>query len=168
MDPRPPDVIDVEGPITAEVFVVTQSGGQILLTGPDGPQPWRIQAVDAGHPMALVDMLVRRHLPAATLVHSTSWRYEADTVVLSFVAAVPAHAVSHLDAVPVPRTPLARGSAHAAPGKVDWKAVLDHGLRHLAWLVRDDDAVASALDPTWHDLLAGYVPEPFQHLGGPP
>jgi hypothetical protein len=168
VQPRPPDVIDVEGPITAEVFVVTQLDGVLLLTGPDGPQPWLIQAVDAGHPMALVDALVRRHLPSATLVHSTSWRYEADAVVLSFVAVVPAVAVSHLACVPVPRTPLARGSAHEAPGSIGWQAVLEHGLRHLAWLVRDDEAVAAALDPTWHDLLGDYVPEPFQHLGGPP
>jgi hypothetical protein len=42
--------------------------------------------------------------------------------------------------------------------------VIEHGLRHLAWLVQDDPAVAQALPAPWHDLLGGYVPEPFRHL----
>jgi len=42
--------------------------------------------------------------------------------------------------------------------------VLEHALRHLAWLVRDDPAIAGAL-PEWPELLAGYVPEPFRALG---
>lgn len=163
----PFDGLDIEGPVTAEVFVVTRTDEGLLLTGPDGPRPWLIQAVDAGHPMALVDTLVRRHLPATTVLHSTSWRYDDGRVVLTFLAVIPPEAARGLPSVPVPRVDLARGSAHEAPADITWPAVLEHGLRHLAWLAQDDDAVAAALEPAWLDLLAEYVPEPFQHLGGP-
>jgi hypothetical protein len=40
--------------------------------------------------------------------------------------------------------------------------VLEHGLRHLAWLAKDDEVVAERLNPAWRDALAGYVPEPFR------
>jgi hypothetical protein len=38
--------------------------------------------------------------------------------------------------------------------------VLEHGLRHLAWLARDDAAVQSLLSEVWKRALADYVPEP--------
>jgi hypothetical protein len=43
--------------------------------------------------------------------------------------------------------------------------VVEHALRHVAWLAQDDDAVKAALSPSWLAALAGYVPEPFRHLG---
>jgi hypothetical protein len=42
--------------------------------------------------------------------------------------------------------------------------VVEHGLRHLAWLVRDDPVVAEALTGGWAAALSGYVPEPFRHV----
>jgi hypothetical protein len=42
---------------------------------------------------------------------------------------------------------------------------VEHGLRHLAWLVHDDPVVAAELSPAWAAVLAGYVPEPFRTLG---
>jgi hypothetical protein len=39
--------------------------------------------------------------------------------------------------------------------------IVEHGLRHLAWLVREDDAIHEAL-PAWPIALAGYAPEPFR------
>jgi len=43
--------------------------------------------------------------------------------------------------------------------------VVEHGLRHMAWLAKDDPVVAAELPPDWHRVLAGYVPEPFRNLG---
>ncbi len=156
--------IGVEGPVTAEVFVVARTEEGVQLTGPCGPEPWLIEAVDSGHPMALVDRMARDNLDEVTLLHSTSWRYQDGQVVLSFVAVIPPDAIGDMGAVPVDRSELARGSAHEAPTDVAWAAVLEHGLRHLAWLVEDDEAVAAALDDGWHAVLEGYVPAPFQHL----
>jgi hypothetical protein len=47
---------------------------------------------------------------------------------------------------------------------VDVDPVIEHGLRHLAWLVEDDPMVARALPPAWRRALQTYVPEPFRHL----
>jgi len=43
--------------------------------------------------------------------------------------------------------------------------VLEHALRHLAWLAEDDDVVRHELSGEWRAALAGYVPEPFRSLG---
>jgi hypothetical protein len=66
--------------------------------------------------------------------------------------------------VGVDRADLARGHATAAPVAVATGQVLEHGLRHLAWLVQDDPAVAGQLAGPWTAALAGYTPEPFRHL----
>jgi hypothetical protein len=66
--------------------------------------------------------------------------------------------------VPVERADLARGEAMAPPRSIGVAAVLEHALRHLAWLVRDDPAIAAALQP-WRGVLDDYQPEPFQALG---
>jgi len=42
--------------------------------------------------------------------------------------------------------------------------VLEHGLRHLAWLAVEDEVVRTTLDDDWKRLLTDYVPEPFRHL----
>jgi hypothetical protein len=66
---------------------------------------------------------------------------------------------------PVRRAELARSEATAAPREIAYAQVVEHGLRHLAWLVRDDPVVARELEAPWPDVLAAYVPEPFRALG---
>jgi hypothetical protein len=85
-------------------------------------------------------------------------------VVLTFVVVFDAAAVDGLATVPVERHELARGEATTAPRHMTAGPVIEHGLRHLAWLARDDAAVAGALPPGWLAALDGYVPEPFRHL----
>ena len=51
------------------------------------------------------------------------------------------------------------------PAAIAHQQVLEHGLRHLAWLVEDDEVVRSTLGDEWKAVLAGYAPEPFRHLG---
>lgn len=163
-----PPALDVDGPVTAEIFVVCRVEDEARLTGPCGPAPWVVEAADSGHPMALVERMVREQLVDVTLVHSTSWRYDHGQLVLSFLAVVPPTAVEGEPWLPVTRAGLARGDATSAPSDVPWPAVLEHALRHLAWLVQDDPHVAAALDPSWRAILSGYVPAPFQHIEGPP
>lgn len=164
-DPLPEFGLD--GPVTAEIFVVARVGDTIHLSGPCGPEPWRVEAAVGGHPMGTVDRLVRSNLDAVTLVHSTSWRWEDGHTVLSFLAVVPPASIAGLDEAEVDRAALARGGATEAAVEVPWPAVLEHALRHLAWLVDDDAEVAAALDDRWHAMLEAYVPAPFRHLGGP-
>ena len=102
------------------------------------------------------------------LVHSTSWRLEAGRVVLTYVIAVraPDELNEHLTEDPIGRADLARGDALGAAPEIATHQVIEHAFRHLAWLVKDDDAVREAL-PDWAAFLADYEPEPFRAFGTP-
>lgn len=163
MSPAAPG-FDVEGPVQAEVFVLYLAGGRPQLTGPCGAQPWYLEVGTGQDPMAVITDAVRRVLGPPLVVHSTSWRRARDAVILSFLAVVAVQAVAHLPHVAVDRADLARGDATAAPVAVATGQVLEHGLRHLAWLVHDDPAVAGQLAGAWTAVLAGYTPAPFRHL----
>jgi hypothetical protein len=162
---RTPSGWDVEGPVQAEVFVLWLHGGVIELTGPCGPAPWLLEVGGSEHPVAVVDRIVRDLLGDPLLVHSTSWRRERDAVVLSFVVVIEAGVVGSMASRPVARAALARSAATAAPQDIGTDQVVEHGLRHLAWLAQDDPVVAAALPDAWRAALAGYVPEPFRNLG---
>ena len=100
------------------------------------------------------------------VVHSTSWRHEDGRVILTYIAVVQAPASLPPDSLvtlPVHRAELARGSATAAPKTIGVEAVLEHAMRHLSWLVKDDPAVMETL-AAWKDALAGFQPEPFRAL----
>jgi hypothetical protein len=106
---------------------------------------------------------------AATVLHSTSWRHVGQEVVLTYIAVVPPESVPppSWTMAEVGRSELARGDATAPPSGIDIGQVLEHALRHLAWLRQDDPVIAELLGD-WSDALADYVPEPFRALGGPP
>lgn len=155
--------LDIAGPVEAEVLAVYEQGGEIWLTGPCGAAPWRIESRDR-HPIDLVRSMATAALGPPTLVHSTSWRWDHDAVVLTFLVVVEPAAASELDASAVVRSDLARSTATSAPGDIGTWQVLEHALRHLAWLAREDEAVGAALSAAWHRSLASYVPEPFRQL----
>ncbi len=155
---------DVEGPVRAEVFVVAMTAGGPVLSGPDGPQAWHIETHGGGHPMDEVRDVIDRALGEVELFHSTSWRWDRDSVVLTFLAVVDATRVAGMAATPIDRTRLARSSATRAPEVIGSPQVLEHALRHLAWLAREDEVVGGTLDGEWHRVLAGYVPAPFEQL----
>jgi hypothetical protein len=162
---RSPVGWDVESPVQAEVFVVWLDGSELRLTGPDGPQPWILELGPTEHPVEVVDRVVRDVVGPPILVHSTSWRRDRDAVILSFVVVIPPELVDGMASVPIERAELARSEATAAPKDIAVSAVVEHGLRHLAWLANDDPVVAEELPAAWRPLLAGYVPEPFRALG---
>lgn len=154
----------VEGPVQAEILVVVLQEDGPALTGPCGPEPWYVEVAHGADPMAVTARLIRANVGEPVVLHSTSWRTARGGVVLTFVAVVDPAVVSSLAGTSFGRTELARGGATAAPDHVDPGSVVEHGLRHLAWLVRDDPVVAQALPRAWHDVLTAYVPEPFRHL----
>ena len=159
-----PAGFDVEGPVQAEVYVVWLDGGHLALTGPDGPQPWLIELAATDHPVEVVDRLVRDVVGPPSLVHSTSWRRDRDAVILSFVVVIDESIARNLVSVPIGRADLARSEATAAPRDIAYEQVVEHGIRHLAWLVADDPVVAGELSGEWRRVLAEYVPEPFRAL----
>lgn len=162
---RLPDGLDVAGPVQAELFVLWLNGDRVELTGPDGSAPWILEIGESEHPVEVVARVVRDVIGEPILVHSTSWRRDRGAVILSFVVVIGAESVGSMATAPIGRAELARSEATAAPRTIDHGQVMEHGLRHLAWLVHDDPVVAAELSPAWATVLAGYVPEPFRALG---
>jgi hypothetical protein len=156
---------DIDGPVQAEVFVVWLNGDHLELTGPCGAAPWLIELGATDHPVEVVDRIVREVVGSPRLVHSTSWRRDRDAVILSFVVVIDADVVGEMASEPVQRSELARSEATAAPRTIAHQQVVEHGLRHMAWLVGDDPVVAAELSAAWRAALADYTPEPFRALG---
>jgi hypothetical protein len=100
---------------------------------------------------------------APEMAHSTSWRIADRQLVLTFLVVVdaPAELPPTYDSELVARVELARGAATGPPATVHLSQVVEHGLRHLAWLVREDDTIHGAM-PGWTEALAAYAPEPFR------
>ena len=155
--------LDVDAPVTAEVFTLVRDGARILLTGPCGADPWLIETDRSEHPLDVVRRVVLEALGEPILVHSTSWRFDRQSVYLSFVVVIAG--TGTMPFAPVDRSELARSGATEAPASIGHMQVLEHGIRHLAWLAAEDAVVRDTLDAGWHDILGGYVPEPFQQLG---
>jgi hypothetical protein len=103
------------------------------------------------------------------MVHSTSWRVIGREIVLTFLVVVePPTGVPATFAVElVRRVELARSRATGPPPEVHLSQVVEHGLRHLAWLVEEDDAIHTALGG-WVAALGAYEPEPFRAFGREP
>jgi hypothetical protein len=98
------------------------------------------------------------------LVHSTSWRQGDEGVILSFFVVIEADQVGEMESTPVAQVDLARSDANSAPAAIATNQVLEHAIRHLAWLAEDDEVVRSRLADGWHAALQRYVPEPFRNL----
>ena len=137
------------------------------LAGPCGADPWYLEVGTNEDPLEVVARISRNLMGAPLLVHSTSWRRARGSVILSFVVVNHDGQASELKGIPIGRAELARNSATGAAISVTDQQVLEHGLRHLAWLINDDEVVRHELSERWTALLSDYVPEPFKHLGPP-
>jgi hypothetical protein len=154
----------VEGPVQLEVFVLRLREGRPELAGPCGPDPWYIEVAGDEDPVEVVSRVSRHLMGEPILVHSTSWRRARGAVVLSFIVVNGENQAPHLVGVPISRTELARSAATSAATTIAAAQVLEHGLRHLAWLAREDHVVMAALSDDWKVALADYVPEPFRNI----
>ena len=159
-----PQSLTVEGAVQAELLVLVEGANGPSLTGPCAPQPWYVEVPPGEDPMAVAARLIRSNLGEPLVLHSTSWRQSRGGVILTFVAVMALGTVGSRDRSAIRRSELARGDSTSPTARVDVGPVIEHGLRHLAWLVHDDPAVADALPPAWHETLASYLPEPFRHL----
>ena len=153
----------VQGPVQAEIMVLAVYGGKLVLTGPcGGAAPWYVEVAKGADPLQTVTAITKVNVGDPALVHSTSWRRAHGGVVLTFIAVVDAADVGTLSRMKVERSELIRGEATSA--LVPAEAVIEHGLRHLAWLTQDDPVIAAALPAGWLSTLNGYIPEPFRRL----
>ncbi|MDG4823145.1 hypothetical protein O7635_14915 [Asanoa sp. WMMD1127] len=131
----------------------------VLLSAADGALRYR--TLSAALPAAVHPDDLALHLSGLTLctpgatLHSTSWRFADESVVLTY-AALP-------DPAPVSTRPLSPdrmviGGAALAPSppRVDAEAVAAHAARHLALLATTDPVIADAATAQPHlwDLLA--------------
>jgi hypothetical protein len=154
----------VEGPVQVEVFVLRMKAGRPELAGPCGPDPWYIEVAAEDDPVEVVSRLSRNLMGEPVLVHSTSWRRARGAVVLSFVVVNSEDQAPHLAGIPISRVELARSEATSAAKTIAAAQVLEHGLRHLAWLAREDPIVIGVLNEDWKKALADYRPEPFRNI----
>jgi hypothetical protein len=154
----------VEGPVQLEVFVLRMNAGRPELAGPCGPDPWYIEVAGDDDPVEVVSSLSRNLMGDPILVHSTSWRRARGAVVLSFVVVNPDDQAPQLVGVPISRVDLARSGTTSSAKTIAAAQVLEHGLRHLAWLAREDQTVIAALSDEWKRALADYIPEPFRNM----
>ncbi len=113
-------------------------------------------------------------------LHSTSWRAEGTSVVLTYMAVVqldqparerfPQALPVTLDVAGKVGKPIPHHPAEApTPRYID---VLMHGIRHLHWLIEHDAPFAAVLTPHWRralsplkDILAGLYSDPYEDLG---
>ncbi len=146
------------------MFVLRLRDGAPELAGPCGPDPWYIEVGGDDDPVEVVHRLSANLMGDPLLVHSTSWRRARGSVILTFVVVNRDDQALEQPGIPIGRAELARGGATQAAVSIAYQQVLEHGLRHLSWLAREDPVVQDILSPEWKAALAAYVPEPFQHL----
>ena len=152
---------------TLEIFAVGLRGGALFWLKPLHAESLRVGLPIAAKPGEVVLDVMTWYPLVPRVVHSTSWRQEESRMILTYIAVVeppdrlPPHSLVEL---PVARTELARGDAMGPPKAIAVAAVIEHALRHLSWLIRDDLAIAEAL-ADWATILAPYQPEPFRSLG---
>ena len=151
---------------TLEVLPVAMVDGGLVWLKPIHADSLRVGLPPAARPADTVLEVLKWYPLTPLVVHSTSWRHEEGRIVLTYVAVVtipPRLPDDSLQVMQVGRAALARGGATSAPESIPVDAVLEHAMRHLSWLVRDDAAVADALGG-WTKALAGFEPEPFRSL----
>src|SRR5216683_5796278 len=129
---------------TLEVLAICLRDGELYWLKPLHAESLRVGLSPSAKPGEVVLDVLKWYPLTPLVVHSTSWRHEEGRIILTYVAVVEAPeqlAKDSLLALPVERAELARGGATSAPQSIGVNAVIEHALRHLAWLVRDDPAV---------------------------
>jgi len=149
-----------------EILPVCLDGSAPRWLRPRGRGSWAIGWSPSTHPRQLVIDSLDAVGFRPSLVHSTSWRHHEGCLVLTHLAVLsctPSDS-TEFETVPVRRRILARGGAMRPPTVIDVEQVIEHALRHLAWLARDDALVGRCLGERWPRVLNGYAMEPFRAM----
>lgn len=162
--------------IVYEIFPVTLLNQQPVLIQQHGQegQPWMLLHQSNHHPNEaiiqhlltifgnLVDM-------QRTIVHSTSWRYDAacDQILLTYLVVLPQHtwleqwcSTRRISLEPIEATRIRHGQHHLPPEYLVPSEVLAHALDHLAALSSYDPAIQAVLEPAWQIILHARYPQP--------
>jgi hypothetical protein len=154
--------------IWTEVWpVAADKLGLWLVSGNDA---WRsnLPIMADSEPHAEVENLITNHtiLDNVALIHSTSWRVDGPSFILTYMAVVqcpdlvrgmwPNAMPISLDLAKAVGKPFPHAAAESpTPRYID---VLMHGLRHLRFLLNTDTDNASALDNYWQQHLSELQP----------
>lgn len=151
-----------------EVLPVALRDGALVNLRPDCADSFVVGWPAGAKPEDVAAGAMRSLSLEPAVLHSTSWRHAAGEVVLTYLAVVaPGFALPESwEMRTVGHVELARGDVTAPPPVIGVSQVLEHALRHLAWLFNEDDVIHKAL-PDWAAVLEDYVPEPFRALSGP-
>jgi hypothetical protein len=145
-----------------EVLPVSLNDGRLVALRPEHAESFIIGWPAGAKPEEVAAAALSKLGMPPVVLHSTSWRHAGQEVVLTYIAVVaPGSLPESWAADAIERAELARGDATTPPPVIGVSQVLEHALRHLAWLVNEDEGIAAAL-PGWQDVLQGYVPEPFR------
>jgi hypothetical protein len=149
-----------------EVLPVELRAGRIVSLRPDCADSLVVGWPAGARPEDVAASALRQLGLDPLVLHSTSWRHGGGEVILTYLAVIGPSGDPPADweAIPVERAGLARGDATAPPPSIAVAQVLEHALRHLAWLLKDDPVVAGGL-AEWTGVLSVYEPEPFRALG---
>ena len=151
-----------------EILPVALRDGQHLALRPKHADSYIVGWPAGARPEEIAARAIKQLGMEPIILHSTSWRHDGTEVVLSYLAVVSAttEAPPSWEAAPIGHVELARGDATTPPSSIGSLQVLEHALRHLSWLMKDDPVVASAI-PEWQEFLDDYTPEPFRSFGPP-
>jgi hypothetical protein len=154
--------------VRAEVWAMAADERGIWLVSGGGQDAWRSPEILAdADPHWAVQAILRKHgtLGSAKIVHSTSWRAEGESVILTYAAVVECSDIAAHWPAAQPVSPMlpevcGKPATHAAdePPLPTYLAVLLHALRHLSFLLRHSATEAAAFSPEWKTHLEAFEP----------
>ncbi|HYW90382.1 MAG TPA: hypothetical protein VFB50_21605 [Chloroflexota bacterium] len=147
--------------------IFIERGGNIRwLARTDNVGSWRVDSRPDISPHDLVLDALCVFGVGPFVAHSTSWRFESSLILTYLILLPTLHAAppAGFEVHRVQRESLARGDLAAPPPSIAVDQVLEHALRHLAWLAGDDPAIRALLGPSWIEALSMYRPEPFRSI----
>jgi hypothetical protein len=153
--------------VHVEVWPVAADETRIwLLSGEDAWRAGPVMADDEPHSEVEYALSVHGALEASALLHSTSWRVDRQSILLTYMAVIRVPGLV-VDSWPEARPVSLELAKHVGPTRPyrptdppepRYIDVLLHGLRHLRFLLDTDVANAAALDEYWRLHLHGLSP----------
>lgn len=145
----------------AECWLLTVQRDQLAAVCADPSiwsPTWAVDVPDGRSPQEVIRSTAPVELTEEP-PHSTSWRFEASAVILTFVAFP-----SHPPIDPAQPIPARRASPHP-DSPTTYQHVLSHAARHVGFLLSiNPDAFGLADPPTWVRATRRHVPTVFQDL----